>query len=904
MQKITKTRLILTGICLILAISLTGTFAFEQFGQGALNVVWDGETDSTPDEEDHFEITITVLKRETDLEGNHMEIPVSDAGFVLYNVETDEQILLGGEALLITDSDGQIVFNLPVGNYVLREHNFPNGFGPEIDTNGDSITSWYFTIHKNEETGELELIVDDEVVEAGMITILNRRLSNDLIVEKTVVNADNSSLTDAQRIQEFEFNVTFSYDGAHINDEFNFVIYEGEALYDDVIRTITSGESFFLRHNQRAVFSRIPIGAEYHVTELAAADSVTSGTNAQGVIKEGEINQIAFTNTYKDDDEPEPRYGSLLICKEVRGEGADLDREFKFVVAIDDEHYELMLSHGECRLFENISVGTRYTVYEYDYSEEDYWVNITTRTGYITEWDIEILFINRFNDCLLCPTDDNGNLEIGKTVIPVEAGEIDTDQLFDFTLTLSHLSEEEIEILINGEMHVISWPTQTFDFQLRHGEVFRIEGLPQGVRYNVTEQGASEFIQEVTAESGMVFGNETMYIQFYNEMKPVDELPEYTSIRICKVLENEDLDFPNDTLFNFVLNINRETHARFELTAGECRVFEDLEVGAEFEVLEVDIPQRYVLVSSGTSSGTLIEEEIVVTFVNRDTFKEIPVEKHWELNGWDIELPDYTTIHLLAGDTVVDVVQLMPDENGRWEYTFTVPKYEEGEPIVYNVVVIPLPGWHEVVNVTNGRVTITSTVITPIHIELEIEKQIEGAAPITDKTFEFILRGIDHAPMPEQSQVAITGIGTANFGEIRFTESGIFEYTIHEVMPADTGNFTFDTTVYQIVVIINEVNGVLEIDKTILSAEVEVDEVIFVNHYSDDENNHQLPPDDENKTDNENKTDDKNNNQPSPQSRPPQTGDTTQLNFWLVMIILSGVSLVLQILGRYVKSKR
>jgi len=50
MQKITKTRLMLISICLILVISLTETFAFEQFGQGAFNVVWDGEIASTPND--------------------------------------------------------------------------------------------------------------------------------------------------------------------------------------------------------------------------------------------------------------------------------------------------------------------------------------------------------------------------------------------------------------------------------------------------------------------------------------------------------------------------------------------------------------------------------------------------------------------------------------------------------------------------------------------------------------------------------------------------------------------------------------------------------------------------------------------------------------------------------------
>jgi len=900
------------GLMFLLVISLANTLAMPVMNQGAFNVAFNMG-------EETFDVSLLNLERDSEPQRT-----VSGAGFALFDAQACEfdteeyiceQIIMDNEALFFTNSDGLIVWTLPAGSYFIEGHSIPNGFAPCIDGSGNPIVRRYFVIRENVQTGALELVVDDVIVDSGIITVFNQRLSDDLIVEKRVVGEDGDELTPEQLeplpVQEFEFRIIFRHDDVYLDDEFTYVVYEGGAQVDGNVHTITSGGSLFLRHNQQAVFREIPVGVEYRVIEVVPDGFNAVGINAQGVITDGEPSYVLFTNRYEEDvDERDSRYGSLLVGKEVRGVGADTQREFRFVVVIGDERYDFTLRHGESRRFDDIPVGTLYTVYEYDYSKSGYWVNIITRVGYMTERDVEVWLINRFVN-QESPKEDKGtgDLEIGKTVITSEDEEIDAAKLFDFTLRLRDLPTEEIEIIVNGETYVIAESTYTFSFQLRHDEVYRILDLPHGVSYEVIEHATPGFIQEITHELGMIFEYELVRVQFYSEMileeKESIEL-ESTSIRICKELENEDKNSLSEMMFNFVLNIDGAYYTSFELGIGGCYVIDELVVGSEFEVLEVDTPKRYTLVSSGQSTGTLTEEETTVTFVNRDTLRDIPVEKHWEANGQTTSLPDYVTVQLLDGTTLVDVANMLSDEEGNWTHNFTVPRYRDGVEIQYRVIVVPVPGWRDTVTEMNGGFVIINTMIASVDIELEVLKQIIGDTPEVER--EFVLRGIGSVPMPEVDRITIVGAGTKSFEAITFTEAGIFEYIIQEVLPTDTGNYIYDTTVNRVIIVVSKVNGEFAIEKTILREDVEIAEIIFIYHYRkvEDEYLRLLVAVEENK-----RIEPQLLVSPQPpielqpliQNGLPQIGDDNLLEVWIILSVVSGTSLMLYAFRRVIKRK-
>jgi pilin isopeptide linkage protein len=314
--------------------------------------------------------------------------------------------------------------------------------------------------------------------------------------------------------------------------------------------------------------------------------------------------------------------------------------------------------------------------------------------------------------------------------------------------------------------------------------------------------------------------------------------------------------------------------------------------------------------------GTLIEEEIEVTFINRKVLREIPVEKLWELQGREIELPEYITIQLLANDVIIETVRIVPDEDDNWKHLFVVPKYDRySEEIIYTVVELPMPGWRKHLTVDEGVVTITNTVVSPVTVGLEVEKQIIGDTPQVSKAFEFNLRAVDNNFLPDETRAFITGAGRARFGEIIFTQEGTFSYTVHELIPTDTGNYTYDTSVYHVTIVVTMVDGAFVISKTILREEVEVTEIVFVNRYDmyrpwdpPEEPPQERPPHppDEPPTgrpptrpeDPPSQRPPTHPEAPGAPDRVPQTGDAMDVNLWIVLGVLSLVFITVYVLTK------
>lgn len=174
--------------------------------------------------------------------------------------------------------------------------------------------------------------------------------------------------------------------------------------------------------------------------------------------------------------------------------------------------------------------------------------------------------------------------------------------------------------------------------------------------------------------------------------------------------------------------------------------------------------------------------------------------------------------------------------------TAVIPNVEKG--VEYKVTELNLPEEFDEPTYINGEgkvadegteVTITNS-LTPIPaIEtITVEKVVDGE-PNENETFEFVIAGQNNAPMPEEDTITIDGNGTADFGEITFTEEGTYVYTITET---DTGveNYTYDENVYyvQFSVALDAETNSLEATKTITvnGNEETADAVVFTNVYT------------------------------------------------------------------------
>ena len=74
---------------------------------------------------------------------------------------------------------------------------------------------------------------------------------------------------------------------------------------------------------------------------------------------------------------------------------------------------------------------------------------------------------------------------------------------------------------------------------------------------------------------------------------------------------------------------------------------------------------------------------------------KIPVVKTWaDANNKYGKRPSSITVHLLADGEMIQTVQITPDANGDWRYTFqALPKYANGKEIVYTITEDAVSGY-------------------------------------------------------------------------------------------------------------------------------------------------------------------------------------------------------------------
>ena len=110
--------------------------------------------------------------------------------------------------------------------------------------------------------------------------------------------------------------------------------------------------------------------------------------------------------------------------------------------------------------------------------------------------------------------------------------------------------------------------------------------------------------------------------------------------------------------------------------------------------------------------------------------------------------------------------------------------------------------------------------VTPeTDVAIRVRKTLSGDIPENDSEFRFCLEGINDAPMPAGSNnnrkyVSITGRGSTEFGNIKFTSPGTYEYEAYEIDGRVSG-YTYDTTRYHITYKVTLVDKELVVERTV-----------------------------------------------------------------------------------------
>lgn len=123
----------------------------------------------------------------------------------------------------------------------------------------------------------------------------------------------------------------------------------------------------------------------------------------------------------------------------------------------------------------------------------------------------------------------------------------------------------------------------------------------------------------------------------------------------------------------------------------------------------------------------------------------------------------------------------------------------------------------------------------PLRVEVVFSKNVIGI-PYEDATFTFEMTASDSAnPMPKGSAngkvtATVTGEGEVKFGEMTFTQPGVYTYTVSEIKGEKLG-YIYDKTVYEITYTVTDADGVLEATRTVTVDGEVVEETEFTNVY-------------------------------------------------------------------------
>jgi len=576
-----------------------------------------------------------------------------------------------------------------------------------------------------------------------------------LTITKTVRNMDGSDLTDLQKEGAFEFTVTFSDDGTY------------EYQIGNVTGTLTSGEKLYLRHGERAVFSKIPVGVTYTVVETKANGYVTQSNDHQGTMTVfGAL--VDYINTYRAGDE-----GSLIVTKEViNADGSSLTasqegKEFTFVANIGGVFYTFSLRDGGQKVFTGLPVGATYTVTENDYTGDGYQTPVRTYSGVITisEEGVTIPFVNVF---VVLRDEMFGDLTIEKKVTGQGA---DPDAEFIFEITFDEVPEGSHPISLGGQLVNLTQENRVFTFTLKNFQTLVCTGIPHGVTYTVVETGMDAyFVAGVISAEGMIVGDVMAYVPFTNHWTPP-----LSKLTVAKIVTGHGAN-PDDE-FEITVTIGDMTEVIY-LKAGRFRIYEDIPVGTPYVITEADYTEEGYTTAPASRgfTGMMPADDIMLSFVNAfDDGSDLPgnlsITKTVvdESGLFDLDTPFIFTVtfdNLPEGETSVlidEVLTNLSEENRKFVFPL---RYNESVHITgipkgvrYTVeetlhpdfkTALKLAGVTVSTNKLEGVITpgytddivCINTLIQPEEVKLTIKKLIRGDVPAKDvgRYFRFLIQ--------------------------------------------------------------------------------------------------------------------------------------------------------------------
>ncbi len=595
-----------------------------------------------------------------------------------------------------------------IGVYVPDTSNYYNTYGIEGMTFGRWNTSdtnlFWFINDRNDLRGARRPGKKDEVWWQEM---------HSLIVSKTV---DSELLADR-------------------NTEFNFTVKLHDAVTDDVLdisETFGTGKtkmvfeqgvaSFALKNGESKIALYVPgtiadqvANCRYEVEEEDNPNFTTVVDNTETEIKQGTFNEMEgevkvlvhradFTNTRKT--------GDLTVSKVVFSDQAtDKDQEFNFRVTLSANEIKgtygdltfsngtatFTLKDGESKTAAGLPTGITYTVTETPNNS----FNTTTTVNDEEKAPTNIELVAGDNNVVFTNTRKVGGLKLVKNVSSDAAADKDIEFPITVTLTQNGTPVNAVYPAKDKDGQQIQGGAE-FDgngkhtFMLKDGEFVTIEGLPQGVVYNVTESVTGFTPRYVytdangRTDNSRAIGTDittctitntraTGRLQI-NKALVSDRSADSTSAQFSFIVklgntvtdpETGEARFVPDATINKTYSSVAFTNgvsAPFTITGASSKTFTGLPQGIKYEVTELEKDKFTLTMVDGdatktTSTGTVGSTTSIATFTNTRATGDLKIQKTvFSDAAADLERSFTFTVRL--GDSRISKRYTLLDENG------------------------------------------------------------------------------------------------------------------------------------------------------------------------------------------------------------------------------------------------
>ena len=498
--------------------------------------------------------------------------------------------------------------------------------------------------------------------------------------------------------------------GGDLTKEFNFTVtFSGPDAPDPATQTFT------LADGEQNVIDGIPAGTTYVVEETPEDGYTAAVLSAEGEIDSNNTAEAAFINN-KDPEPPVPEYTSLTVQKAVDNEVSynETNRKFEFTLNVDGQApQDFELEAGESMTFTGLLVGADYSISEANPMPDGYILSGTENgAGTLTTDPITASFTNSFVGTVMkqisgevlwvfngatpiLPDSVTVNLMDGDRVVDTAIVSENEDGTWTYSFDAPKYDSEGDEIVYTvTENPVDGWKTTIDGYTITNTYLTATTADPLLVQNFITGDTpptAVQFLFTMTAADGTPMpedatdGVSTITITGEGEAAfgaITYTMPGVYTYTVKETNSGEPGYTYDNAVYTYTVTVTEEDNV-LSIASAVLSKNDTSRDGQSNDSQNYDAAAFTNLYDINTRSGDTVDISGIIDWVHGNLDPKY--------------YPDSVTLMIKDGNNVVIQIQITAADD--WQWSFTLPKYDEaGNEIFYTVDQLKVPGYTKSIN--------------------------------------------------------------------------------------------------------------------------------------------------------------------------------------------------------------